>query len=265
MKNNFIIIFFILLILISISLFFVFIQRKNIYLKSEMIISENEEESREILVDLSEDELDKNYLKDIRAIYMTSWSASRKDFTDNIINIIKNTKINSVVIDIKDWTGCVVYDSVIPEVEEYKAKSIRIRNIDSFIKKLKEHNVYLIARISVFQDPVLATARPDLAIHTISNPDSLWLDKSGLAWIDPSTKESWDYNINIAKEVISLGFDEINFDYIRFPSDGNLGDMMFPVWDKTIPRHLIIKEFFQYLRQEMPNAKLSADLFVCLL
>ncbi|HUV81018.1 MAG TPA: putative glycoside hydrolase, partial [Patescibacteria group bacterium] len=90
---------------------------------------------------------------------------------------------------------------------------------------------------------------------------SLWLDNAGLAWIDPAAKESWDYNIAIAREVAALGFDEINFDYIRFPSDGNLRDMSFPLWDENIPKHSVIKEFFGYLRQELPDVKLSVDLF----
>ncbi len=205
----------------------------------------------------------------VKAVYVTSWSASRESYIDYLIDIAGSTEINGVVIDIKDWSGYVAYDSAVPEVEKYKAKSIRIKDISSLIDKLHKEGIYVIARITVFQDPVLAKARPDLAIHSknklsalgVFSFSTLWLDNSGLAWIDPSAKESWDYNIAIAKEAVELGFDEINFDYIRFPSDGNLKDINFPLWDQSAPKHLVMKDFFGYLRQELPDVKLSIDLF----
>jgi len=199
--------------------------------------------------------------KTVKAIYVTSWSASRESYIDYIIDIARNTEINGVVIDIKDWSGYVAYDTALPAVEEYGAKSVRIRNISALLQRLREEGIYLIARITVFQDPVLASARPDLAVQSKANPAALWLDRSGLAWIDPAAKESWDYNIAIAREAVELGFDEINFDYIRFPSDGNLGDMSFPLWDESTPRHLIMREFFEYMRRELPDVNLSIDLF----
>lgn len=207
----------------------------------------------------------------VKAVYMTSWSATKSDYIDYLINIAKNTEINSVVVDIKDWSGYVAYNTEVPEVEKYGAESIRIKDIGALIRKLHENGIYVIARITVFQDPVLAEARPDLAVRSQSklffspfsflSSSSLWLDRLGLAWIDPAAKESWDYNIAIAKDALKQGFDELNFDYVRFPSDGNLKDMIFPLWDRETPRHLIIKEFFKYLRQQLPDAKLSVDLF----
>lgn len=170
---------------------------------------------------------------------------------------------------LKTGRGHIAYNTAVPEAEEYKAKSIRIRDISSLISKLKEKGIYVIARITVFQDPVLAKARPDLAVHSknklsalgFPSVSSLWFDNSGLAWIDPAAKESWDYNVAIAREAVGLGFDEINFDYIRFPSDGNLQDMSFTFWDGSTPKSLIMREFFEHLRQELPDAKLSIDLF----
>jgi len=207
----------------------------------------------------------------VKAIYMTSWSATKPDYIDYLINIAKNTEINSVVVDIKDWSGYVAYNTAVPEVEKYGAESIRIKDIGGLIQKLHDNGIYVIARITIFQDPVLAEARPDLAVRSQSklfffplsflSPASLWLDRLGLAWIDPAAKEAWDYNVAIAKDALKQGFDELNFDYIRFPSDGDLKDMIFPLWDRETPRHLIIKEFFKYLRQQLPDAKLSVDLF----
>ena len=197
----------------------------------------------------------------VKAVYLTSWSASKREMINYLIDIAKTTEINAVVIDIKDFSGYVAYDTAVPEVEKYRAEQIRIKNIDSLIDKLHIEGIYVIARITVFQDPILAQARPDLAVHSKTEADSLWFDNVGLAWIDPAAKESWDYNIAIAKDAVNHGFDELNFDYVRFPSDGDLKDMNFPFWDGELPKHAVIREFFKYLRQELPDVKISIDLF----
>jgi len=211
---------------------------------------------------LAENEEDSNTdIEIVKAIYLTSWSASKNSFIDYLIDIARTTEINTVVIDIKDFSGYVAYDTAVSEVEEYGAEQKRISNIDSLIEKLHAEDIYVIARITVFQDPVLARARPDLAIHGREEANSLWLDDSGLAWIDPAAKESWDYNIAIARDAITHDFDEINFDYVRFPSDGDLKDISFPHWDEEVPKHLIIREFFKHLREELSDVKISIDLF----
>lgn len=204
----------------------------------------------------------------IKATYMTSWSAGTESRIEYFLNLKKTTGINAVVIDIKDFSGLVAYDIDLPEIEKYKAKEIRIKNINGLIKRLHEQGVYLIARLTVFQDPTLAKARPDLAVKkkspteaTSTQPYPTWYDKKGLAWTDPSAKEVWDYNIAIAKDAANRGFDEINFDYIRFPSDGDMSSMYFSFWDKKYPKTEILRNFYSYLRESLPNVKISADIF----
>jgi hypothetical protein len=203
---------------------------------------------------------------------LTSWSASKDDYIDHVIELAEKTELNAVVIDLKDWSGYVAYDTSLTKVEEYGAESIRIKNIGALVQKLHERGIYLIARITVFQDPLLASARPELAVHSrlkmsvasttsFASSSTLWLDRAGLAWLDPASKESWDYHVALAREADELGFDEINFDYIRFPSDGDTRDIVFPLWDDNIPRHLIIQAFFRHLREQLPEVKLSVDLF----
>ncbi len=258
-NHPYIIILLSVVILIMIGTFFILFQ------KDDILVSFDSEPIVETDLDTDIDsEIQKPPFpspETVKAIYITSWSVAKKDYIEHVINLAKNTEINGVVIDIKDWSGYVAYDTAVPEVEKYDAKGIKIKDIDSLIQKLHDEGIYLIARITVFQDPPLARARPDLAIHSKAEISSLWLDKAGLAWIDPAATESWDYNIAIAKEAFKLGFDEINFDYVRFPSDGDLKDMSFPLWDENIPKHLVIKEFFKHLRQELPDVKLSIDLF----
>ncbi|MFA6753584.1 MAG: putative glycoside hydrolase [Candidatus Paceibacterota bacterium] len=197
----------------------------------------------------------------VESIYMTGWTASSKSRTSDMLEIVKNTRINSVVIDIKDYSGYVFYKTNVPEVKAYGAEKIIIPNIEELIEKFHNEKAYVIARMVIFQDPVLARARPDIAIRRKFNPNVLWTDKSGLTWIDPSSKEAWEYNLKIAKDAFEKGFDEVNFDYIRFPSDGNLKDMDFPLWDGEKQKRAIIRDFAQYLRRGTMGKNLSVDLF----
>ncbi|MDO8655139.1 MAG: putative glycoside hydrolase, partial [bacterium] len=122
----------------------------------------------------------------VKAIYLTSWSAATPNMVDYALELARTTEINAVVLDIKDWSGYIFYDTGVPEAETYGAEKMRIRDIQGLLKRFHQEDVYVIARIVVFQDPVLAEARPDLAIHRVSDSASLWQDNSGLAWIDPA-------------------------------------------------------------------------------
>jgi len=114
-------------------------------------------------------------------------------------------------------------------------------------------------RSTVFQDPALAENRPDLAIKTKNG--NTWYDKSGLAWVDPGKKEVWEYNLKIAKEAISLGFDEINFDYMRYPSDGSIGDIYYNIPEGETKVSMLDK-FFAYLSDNLTGlAPISIDTF----
>jgi hypothetical protein len=207
----------------------------------------------------------------IKAVYFTGWSAGLKRRVDYLVDLSKTTAVNAVVIDIKDYSGFIAYRIGMPEANKYGAVRVMFRDIDGLVDRLHREGIYVIARITCFQDPVLAAARPDLAVHRLSKmpqdrrgpltKESLWLDRKGLAWIDPASRPAWDYLVSIAKDALGHGVDEVNFDYIRFPSDGNLKDMYTPNWDGKTPKHEVIRSFFHYLRHELPDARISADLF----
>lgn len=196
----------------------------------------------------------------IRAAYFTSWSASSESQINYMINLTKRTPLNAVVIDIKDYSGSISYNSELPSAIKYGANTNRIRDLSGLVKRLHDNEIYVIARITVFQDPILARSRPDLAVHSHSTGD-LWLDNKGIAWIDPGAQEAWDYNISLAKDVLRHGVDEINFDYIRFPSDGVLSDIKYTHHDVDGLRRDTIRSFFEYMREELPDVTISADLF----
>ncbi len=198
--------------------------------------------------------------KVIKAVYATGYSAGSNQKLSYLIKLIKESELNAIVIDIKDFAGIVYYKSESPLVLEYGTNEGRIPKINKLIKRLHDEGIYVIGRVAVFEDQRLPLLRPDLALQSKSTGKP-WKNFKGLMWLDTASKDVWDYNIDIAKDALSRGFDEINFDYIRFTSDGNLADIKYPVWDGKTPKREVIKQFFAYLRSALPDAKLSADLF----
>jgi hypothetical protein len=197
---------------------------------------------------------------EFRAIYITSWTAGILRF-NALLDMVARSHLNAMVIDIKDSTGKVGYDSKVPLVAQTGAHERRIRDLDAILKQCREKKIYTIARIAVFQDPNLARARTDLAVG--AGGKGVWKDRKGLAWVDPASKEVWDYNIAIAKEAAAKGFDEVQFDYVRFPTDGKLKTMSYPVYKRDVPKHAIIRRFFEYVDQQMKPVDVltSADIF----
>lgn len=196
----------------------------------------------------------------IKAIYSTSWSAASEKKLQYLIGLIKDTELNAIVIDVKDYSGYVLYNTDLELPKKYDAVDPRIARLNKLVKRFHDEGIYVIGRISVFQDQRLAAARPDLALYS-STTGQTWKDFKGLTWMDTAAKEVWDYNIAVAQEILARGFDEANFDYIRFASDGDLNDIKYPFWDEKTLKTKVVREFFEYLRAAIPSGKLSADLF----
>lgn len=197
----------------------------------------------------------------VKGIYMTSWVGGNKNIRNSLVKIADETEINSIVIDIKDYTGRIAFEVSDPILKEYGAYENRITDIKEFIEELHNKNIYIIGRISVFQDKYLVGRRPDLAVRRKSD-NEVWKDFKGISWLDPGSREVWDYIVALAKESHSVGFDELNFDYIRFPSDGNMKDISYP-WSGAKKKTEVMAEFFAYLRENLGDigAPLSVDLF----
>lgn len=197
----------------------------------------------------------------VKAVYMTNWVAGSKGLRSSLVKIADETEINSIVIDIKDYTGRIAFEVSDPLLKELGAYEKRIADIKEFIEELHKKNIYVIGRISVFQDKYLVGRRPDLAVRRKSD-NGVWKDFKDISWLDPGSKDVWDYIVALAKESYSVGFDELNFDYIRFPSDGNMKDISYP-WSGGRQKTEVTKEFFSYLRENVGSigAPLSVDLF----
>lgn len=204
----------------------------------------------------------------VKALYLTAWAAGTPHMRDRVIDIIETTEANAVVIDIKDDTGRISFDVYDPELEEIGSAYILIADLRDFIESLHQKDIYVIGRISVFQDPFLTRIRPDLAVRRESDGE-VWKDRKGLSWVDAGAKEVWDYAVAIAKESYNAGFDEVNFDYIRYPSDGNMQDIAYPHSEERVvanPRYgkaNVLSEFYEYVNDELEDVGVvtSADLF----
>jgi hypothetical protein len=198
--------------------------------------------------------------KIIKAIYSTSWSAGSERKISYFIDLIKNTELNAIVIDVKDYTGEVAYDTDSELVNKYGTKERRIPKINKLIKRFHDEGIYVIGRIAVFEDQKLPLIRPDLALQSKAT-GKLWKTNKGIFWLDTASPEVWEYNMAIARDMLLRGFDEINFDYVRFASDGDLSDIVYPIWNGKTPKREIIRRFHEYVRNSLPNAKISVDLF----
>lgn len=251
----------ILFFIISLNIFYAII--KNSFYNAQDMLNYTKEISKSSAKTISEPEKIAHFKtpQSVKAIYMSSWTAGTKEMRENIINFIEKTEINSVVIDIKDFSGKVFIKTKSPLIKQFGSEEKRISDIQDLIKNLHNKNIYVIARISVFQDNYLSKKYPHMAIK--NKQGGVWQDKKGISWLDPANKEVWDYIVEISKETESAGFDELNFDYIRFPSDGNLNNAKYTSWDEKTPKDQIIKNFFAYLNHELKIVPIpkSADLF----
>lgn len=206
----------------------------------------------------------------VKAAYMTAWVAGTPSLRDKLITLIDTKEFNSVVIDIKDATGMISYTGSDPAIISYGTYTNRIRNITDLIAKLHEKNIYVIGRISVFQDPKMTSINPDEAVQNRSD-NSVWKDHKGLSFMDVQSHKHWEYISKIAVEAHNLGFDEINLDYVRFPTDGKIAEAKFPISKEPLEgetkmayKTRSLEQFFKYVDTNMRKENgliISADVF----
>ena len=198
----------------------------------------------------------------VKGIYVSAYVAGTGDMMDKIIEEIDRTELNAVVIDVKDDQGRITYAMDSPTVNEIGACQVFIRDMPALMAKLKEHGVYTIARVVAFRDPYLAEQKPEWSLHVAD--DKIYRDNKGLAWVNPYKKEVWDYLVEVGKKAGEVGFDEIQFDYIRFAVDRTMNDVVFDDGDtQGRNKTQAITEFISYAHDELAKEGLfvSADVF----
>jgi hypothetical protein len=194
-----------------------------------------------------------------KGLYLTVFGIGNKMLRDSALKLIDETELNTLVIDVKGDRGMVPFRSSAALVfSPGSQKVITVKDMTGMMKSLKEKGIYTIARIVVFKDNPLVAARPDLAVRTPQG--TVWHDREDLAWVDPFRKEVWDYNIELAVEAAQYGFDEIQFDYVRFP---DMPGLKFSEPNTEANRVAAISGFLVEARKRLApyNVFLDADIF----
>jgi hypothetical protein len=194
-----------------------------------------------------------------RALYLSLFGIGTSALREPALRLIDETELNAVVIDVKGDRGLVSYRSAVSLAAEIGAQDIiTIKDEKALLAGLKQKGVYTIARIVVFKDNPLAQARAALAVKT--RDGRLWRDHEDLAWTDPFRREVWDYNIALAIEAARHGFDEIQFDYVRFPDAPGLA---YAEASSEESRARAVEGFLAEARRRLApyNVFLAADIF----
>jgi hypothetical protein len=191
-----------------------------------------------------------------RGVHVSVFMAGSDSDLDKLIGLVERTELNTMQVDLKDEYGQIGFD-IDNELAQKIGSAKDFVELDGCVDKMRYRDIYTICRIVVFKDPILADGRPDLAVQ----------DKYGGpwgegVWVDPYSQEVWDYNLAVAEAAAKAGFNEVQFDYVRFPSDGNTSTALYPHQDGRAPGE-VINGFLTYAREKLAayNVFISADLF----
>ncbi|RCX21724.1 hypothetical protein DFP94_102481 [Fontibacillus phaseoli] len=196
----------------------------------------------------------------VKGIYVTAYSAGGSRL-NTLIDLLDKTELNSMVIDIKDDAGYITYKTDNPELQKLGKPQPFIRDIDGLMARLEKHEIYPIARVVVFKDTILAKKNPELSFR--NSDGTVWSNGNGDNFVNPYSKEVWDYNIEVAKEAAKHGFKEIQFDYVRFPEGFEKRADSLKYTKTELSRIDAVAAFVQYAREQLEplGIKVSVDIF----
>jgi hypothetical protein len=200
------------------------------------------------------------YPRDVRGVHVTMALAGLNGKIDEYV-ALKRYGLNTLEVDVKDEHGRVGFVSAdLPELAGEIGAAQPYFDARSVVGKVHAAGMYLIGRVVVFEDPALSTARPDLAV--LRTDGSRWLNNGGLGWTNPYDKRVWRYAVAIGRAAAKAGFDEIQFDYVRFPSDGDLSQIVYR-HQRAEPKGVTIASFLRYASAQLHplDVRVSADVF----
>lgn len=220
--------------------------------------AETEAETESIVIDPAPERIPVK----VKGIYISAYVAGTPAMVDNLIAELDRTEANTLVIDLKDDFGRVACEMDSELVNDIGSVKVYIRDIEGLMQKLKEHDIYTIARIPAFRDAWLGEHRPEWCIQKADG--TVFEDRDGNAWVNPYKEEAWDYLVEIGMEAKRIGFDEVQFDYVRFCTERGMSEAVFDEADvQGRSRTDIICEFMAYAYEKLKNEGLfvSADVF----
>ena len=189
-----------------------------------------------------------------RGIYVTASTALDKNGNGRaLVDKLVESGGNTVVFDLDESDGALKYKA--------GGENSVLRDMRLFIEYLKSKNVYAVARVVAFKEKKIARVRPDMAVQNAGG--GVWKDRAGSVWLDPSNPDVVQYAIDMAKEAAAMGVDEVQFDYVRFPTEGNLGAARFKYDSAKKQKWEVIRDFLKEARRQTfpTGVKLSADVF----
>lgn len=180
---------------------------------------------------------------------------------DNLIALVDRTELNALVIDVKNDDGYLTCELDVPLAEQIGSEKHYIKDLPALVQTCKEKNIYLIARVVAFKDPILAEKMPEWSLH--NSDGSIFRDKSGLAWVNPYRKEVWEYLASVGEAAIKAGFDEVQYDYVRFSTDSRMKQVDFGDSTKGRTKTEAISGFTLYASERIHAAggRISADVY----
>jgi hypothetical protein len=200
------------------------------------------------------------YPPEVRGVHVTMALAGLEGKIDEYV-ALKSYRLNTIEVDVKDENGKIGFvSSATPKLAREIGSAQPFFDLQSVVEKVHAAGMYLIGRVVVFEDPTLAAARPDLAVL---RPDgSRWLNNSGLGWVNPYDRRVWRYVVAVGAAAAKAGFDEIQFDYVRFPSDGDLTQIVYR-HRRAEPKGTTIARFLRYASAQLHplGVRVSADIF----
>jgi len=199
----------------------------------------------------------------VKAVYLSYYGVGDRGIRGQVLELLGRTELNAVVIDVKGDRGFIPYETRVPlAIEAGTLGPVRLRDLDDLLARLRAKGIYTVARLVAFKDNVLARYRPDWAVIDVAT-GSPWLDNEGLAWLDPFEEKAWAYPIAVAREAAGKGFQEIQFDYLRFPADGRVGAARYSKPNTQEARLRAISAFLERAREALAptGASLAVDLF----
>lgn len=195
--------------------------------------------------------------KEIRGVHVTMALAS---LDGKLAEYTKIDGLNTIQLDVKDENGEVAFHRLAPTLAKRVGSAMRYYDPVKAARQVHREGLYLIGRVVCFEDPILSKGRPDLAIRTPGG--GVWTNHAGLGWTNPYDKRVWDYNLRIAQAAAKAGFDEIQFDYVRFPSDGDIESAVFP-GKRNEAMAVTIARFVHYATKRLKplGVRVSVDVF----
>ncbi|OXM16905.1 putative glycoside hydrolase [Paenibacillus herberti] len=197
---------------------------------------------------------------EVKGVYVTAHSAGGARL-EKLLSLLNRTELNSMVIDVKDDFGYITYPTDNAELLKMGTAKKYIKDMPALMTKLKENDVYPIARIVVFKDTILAAKNPELSF--VRKDGSVWKNGKGDSFVNPYSKEVWDYNIAVAKDAVKFGFKEIQFDYVRFPEGFEKKADSLKYTKTDISRVDAVAGFVKYAREQLADldVRVSVDIF----